>query len=139
MSYRGSASAPAPLLLVATKVTALDRENGNVLWEYSQLHLGARRFSVHEHWVIVLDAAGQLHCVELRGGRQAGFVRTGLSDAGAFLFDGERFYVSNETIVVALDWNGVELWRRPVAFYGVSGLGGMAVGEQSMQPDFSRS
>ncbi len=138
MDYR-SARRPAPLLIVSNKVTALDRETGQKLWEYD-IGTSARRFVADEQVLVVLDRYGNLHRLDLVRGQCTGLVKTGLDEASAFLFDGERFYVSNDTTVVALDSSGQELWRQSVGPNGGWGLVGMAVLPGIVvQPDFSRS
>lgn len=122
------------MLFVANKVTALERDTGRKLWEYD-LGTSARRFLADENVLVVLDRYGDLHRLDLVSGLCTGVVKTGLDEPSTFLFDGERFYVSNDSTVVAIDSNGQELWRQEVAPNGGWGLVGMAV---VAQPDFSR-
>jgi outer membrane protein assembly factor BamB len=138
MDYRSPRRA-APLLIVSNKVSALDRDTGAKLWEYN-LGTSALRFVADEQVLVVLDRYGNLHRLDLVRGQCTGLVKTGLREASTFLFDGERFYVSNDTTVVALDSNGQELWRQEVGPNGGWGLVGMAVPPGiAVQPDFSRS
>ena len=137
MTYRQSPT-PAPLVVVSTSVTALDRQTGKVLWTH-ELERPARRFSIQDTWIVVLDARGDLYAIELATGTRVGFVATRLAEANAFVFDGERFYVMNDDTVVAVDWHGGPLWSAKIPGNRSWSLAGLAVGEHVVQVDFSRS
>lgn len=129
--------APAPLLVISTTLTALDRASGKQLWSY-ELGAAPRRVHADDERIYVLDARGTLHCLLSATGRVLGKVELDMRDANALLWDGERLFVTDENEVVALDLAGGVLWRTNVATNGTWGLGGLAVGSRVVPPDFSR-
>lgn len=137
MDYRAPVP-PAPLLVVATTVTALDRATGQQLWSYD-LGSPARRFAVEGDRMFVFNGDG-LHCLDVRSGALIGKVHLEMKSANTMLVDGDRVYVSDDFSVVALDLNGQVLWRASVPPNGSFSLTGLAVvGGNIVQPDFSRS
>lgn len=136
MDYRQTPP-PAPLLVISTSVTALDRSTGRQLWSY-ELGCAPRRVHADDERIYVLDSEGTLHCLLSATGRVVGRIELGMRDANALLWDGERIFVTNDDAVVALDLAGTILWRTSVATNGAWGLGGLAVGSRVVPPDFSR-
>jgi outer membrane protein assembly factor BamB len=138
MNYR-EGTGPKQLLVVATQVTALDRDTGAILWT-QRLPAAARRFVVDDQVIFVFDGDGDLHCFDLQSGRLVGRVNLGLRTANVLLVDGDRLYASSDSEVVTLDRRGTILWRTKIPANASFSLCGLAIpGGPSMQPDFSRS
>ena len=136
MDYRAP-QPDAPLLVLSTRVTALNRHTGALVWTY-EVDAATRRFAIEGERLFVFDGNGRLHCLELRTGRLIGRVDLGLSQANSMLVDGDRMYVSNDSTVIALDLNGQILWRADVPANGSYSLCGLGVpGGHLVQPDFS--
>jgi outer membrane protein assembly factor BamB len=135
MDCRSPAS--GPVIVVGSKVVALDRASGSVLWEYCDT-ANVRRFHIDEGRVFLYDAGGRVHCLDLRDGRCIGKVVTGISDAESMLVDQDTLFVFGNGVLLAMDLGGRELWRRPVGVSVSCGLVGLGVPGRIMQPDYSR-
>lgn len=135
MGFRAPPS-EAPLVIVATSVTALDRRTGAQLWTHA-LKGPARKLALLGDRVFVLDAHSTVTCIDVTTGALVGKLELELAAPNALVSDGETLYVSGDQEVVALDRSGVVLWRTHVPVNGSSSKAGLAVpGVAVLQPDF---
>lgn len=138
MIYR-TPVAHAPLLVISTRVTALDRDTGDLRWTYN-LKAAARQFVIANDTLYVLDGDGIVHCLSLQAGSLVGRVDLKMEAANTMLFDDERLFVASDSEVVALNRNGIILWRSAVANNASFSLCGLAIPDgPTVQPDFSRA
>src|SRR5262245_7910390 len=139
MNHREPAPA-APLIIVSSKVVALDRTSGKERWRYELERMGSvsRRFAFDGDRVFVFDSLGYIHCLEIATGRLLGRVETKLESANNMLVDGDRIYLADDHNALAMDLNGNILWRVPIPSNGSHSLCGLGVpGGHVVQPDFS--
>lgn len=126
----------APLLVVATSVTAVDRRTGAQRWTHD-LEAAARKLAILDDRIFVLDARAKVTCIDLQSGVVVGKVELDLSGPNALIADGETLYVSGDRELVALDRSGAVLWKTPMPPNDSSSKTGLAVpGVVVLQPDF---
>lgn len=135
MSYRNPVL-EAPLLVVATAITAVDRRTGAQRWTHD-LEGTARKIAILDDRVFVLDASGAVSCIDVGTGVLVGKVELDLDTPNALIADGETLYVTGDSVLVALDRSGNVLWRTSVPVNGSTSKAGLAVpGLVVLQPDF---
>lgn len=135
MDYR-SPPPDAPLLVVGTAVTALDRRTGARRWT-QDLKGVARKFALLDDRVFVLDSHGIVYCLDVQSGALFGKLELKL-EPHSLISDGEMLYVSGMTELVALDRNGNVLWASELPINATPTRDGLAVpGVVVLQPDFA--
>ena len=132
----------APLIIVSSRVLALDRTTGKQRWRYEIEGDGtvSRRFAFDGDRLFVFDNRGAVHCLELATGRLIGRVETELKTANNMLVDGDRIYLADDHHAVAMTFDGRILWREAIPSNGSHSLCGLGVpGGNVVQPDFSNA
>ena len=136
MGYRAPVL-EAPLLVVGTFVTALDRRTGAQRWTHD-LKGTARKLAILDDRVFVLDAEATVYAIDVQSGVMVGKLELDLSQPHALISDGETIYVSSSNELVAIDRRGTVLWRTSVPPNGSPTRTGLAVpGVVVLQPDFA--
>lgn len=126
----------APLLVVATSVTAVDRGTGAQRWTH-ELKAPARKIAILDDRLFVLDGEAIVSCIDVQSGVLIGKVELDFPMPNALISDGETLYVSGDRELVAMDRSGAVLWKTEVPYNGSTSKTGLAVpGVVVLQPDF---